>query len=290
MTKTSTRFFDDWPITAVWIDTDQQWYFPTLDIIAAVNRQKDDTINRVTWEKLHQNLNAQDSNKHINIRQATLTDRNGRKYTSPILNYELTLELLKLMPGAHVNRFLEWFIYSDRSLDGQSKNKAYTLFDSRELDQIEVGTTHGLQQIHAYLFAGLYDFAGQIRTVNITKGNFKFANAQFLPTILSQIDTMPENSFDDIIDKYVEMNVAHPFREGNGRAGRIWLDLMLKKNLKQCVDWSLVDKYAYLDAMKLSVTDSVTLKKLLKPALTNQIDNREFFMKGIDYSYYYEEA
>ena len=152
-----------------------------------------------------------------------------------------------------------------------------------------MGTVKGLQQIHAYLFGGLYDFAGQIRTVNIAKSGFQFAMAQYLSQTLTDVKSMPENSFDNIIDKYVEMNVAHPFREGNGRATRIWLDLMLKKNLQLCIDWSLVDKRKYLEAMTRSVADPTSIKDLLRSALTEKINDRDTFMKGIDYSYYYEQ-
>ena len=152
-----------------------------------------------------------------------------------------------------------------------------------------MGTVKGLQQIHAYLFGGLYDFAGQIRTVNIAKAGFQFAMAQFLGQTLADVESMPEDSFETIIDKYVEMNVAHPFREGNGRATRIWLDLMLKKNLQLCIDWSLVDKRKYLEAMTRSVADPTSIKDLLRSALTEKINDRDTFMKGIDYSYYYEQ-
>ena len=170
-----------------------------------------------------------------------------------------------------------------------SKKKAYALFESGLLESLEPGSVKCLQQIHAYLFGGLYPFAGQIRTLNISKGGFTFAPAQFFSTTLPTIERMPETTFDEIIDKYVEMNVAHPFMEGNGRSTRIWLDLMLKRSLKKCVDWSQVDKRSYLDAMRQSVTDPSPLKALLKGALTDKINDRETFMKGIDYSYYYEE-
>ena len=163
------------------------------------------------------------------------------------------------------------------------------MFESSLIDSIEVGTVKGLQQIHAYLFGGLYDFAGQIRTVNIAKAGFQFAMVQYLGQTLDDVERMPEDSFDDIIDKYVEMNVAHPFREGNGRATRIWLDLMLKKNLQQCIDWSHVDKRKYLEAMTRSVADPTSIKDLLRSALTDRINDRDTFMKGIDYSYYYEQ-
>ncbi len=157
------------------------------------------------------------------------------------------------------------------------------------IGNIEVGIVKGLQQIHAYLFGGLYDFAGQIRTVNIAKGGFQFAMAQYLPQTLTNIERMPENDFADIVKKYVEMNIAHHFREGNGRATRIWLDLMMKRSLKKCVDWSKADKRTYLDAMRRSVTDASHIMRLLESALTDKIDDRETYMKGIDYSYYYEQ-
>ena len=153
----------------------------------------------------------------------------------------------------------------------------------------EIGTTKSLQKIHAYIFGGLYDFAGQIRQKNISKGGFQFAVAQFLGNTLQQIEQMPQESFEEIVDKYVEMNIAHPFIEGNGRSTRIWLDLILKKRLKQCVDWSKISKNDYMNAMIQSSTNSAGLKSLLKDALTDEIHSREMFMKGIDYSYYYEE-
>ena len=173
--------------------------------------------------------------------------------------------------------------------DGKSKTKAYALFESSFIESIEVGTAKGLQQIHAYLFGGLYDFAGQIRQKNISKGGFQFAISRFLCSTLKEIEAMPENTFDEIVNKYIEMNIAHPFMEGNGRSTRIWLDLILKKRLKKCVDWSKISKRDYMNAMMLSPTKSNVLKSLLKKALTTKINNREMFMKGIDYSYYYEE-
>ena len=148
---------------------------------------------------------------------------------------------------------------------------------------------YSLQQIHAYLFGGLYDFAGQIRQKNISKGGFQFAVSQFLGQTLSQIERMPETTIDEIVDKYVEMNIAHPFMEGNGRSTRIWLDLMLKRSLKSCVDWSKIDKTAYMEAMRLSVINPTRIRELIANALTDKINDREMFMKGIDYSYYYEQ-
>ncbi len=169
-----------------------------------------------------------------------------------------------------------------------SKQKAKQLFDSGDITKVEVGIFAGLSFIHAYLFGDIYEFAGKIRDVNIAKGSFRFAPLMYLEPSLKHIDTMPHSSFDEIIEKYVEMNIAHPFREGNGRATRIWLDLMLKKAIQQVIDWNLVDKDDYLSAMQRSVVKDIEIKVLLKPALTDQIDDRALFMKGIDVSYYYE--
>ena len=169
-----------------------------------------------------------------------------------------------------------------------SKQKAKQLFDSGDINKVKVGTFEGLAYIHNYLFGDIYDFAGKIRTVNISKGDFRFAPLMYLEASLGYIDKMPQSNFEQIIEKYVEMNIAHPFREGNGRATRIWLDLILKQNIKQVIDWNLVDKDEYLSAMERSVVKDIEIKHLLKQALTSDIDNRALFMKGIDVSYYYE--
>ena len=197
--------------------------------------------------------------------------------------------LAKHYPNNRANEFLDWFTYSDNTIDGQSKKKAYDLFESGLLNKLEPGSIKCLQQIHGYIFGGLYEFAGQIRTKNISKGGFTFANCLYFHTILHNIEMMPETTFDEIVSKYVEMNVAHPFMEGNGRSTRIWLDLMLKRSLQRCVDWSKMDKNDYLNAMRMSVSDDTEIRRLLKGALTDEIDSREMFMKGIDYSYYYEQ-
>jgi len=169
-----------------------------------------------------------------------------------------------------------------------SKRAAKRLYDSGALDKIPAGTFAGLRQIHKNLFKDIYDFAGEVREVNISKGGFRFAPLMYLPQSLKTIDKMPQKTFDDIVEKYVEMNIAHPFREGNGRAMRIWLDLILKKELRKVIDWNKVDKDEYLSAMQRSVVKDVEIKQLLKSALTGKTDSRDVFMKGIDTSYYYE--
>lgn len=175
-----------------------------------------------------------------------------------------------------------------KNIDKNSLEKAYRLFESNDIDKIEIGTTKGLKEIHRYLFDGLYDFAGEIRKLNISKGGFRFANALYLNEILVKIEQMPENNFNEIIAKYVEMNIAHPFMEGNGRSMRIWLDMILKNRLRKVVNWQLVDKTPYLQSMERSPINDLELRTLLHENLTNAINDREIIFKGIEQSYYYE--
>lgn len=287
--KISIRFFDDREVRAVWDEQNAKWWFSVLDIVAVLTNQDDYNKTRNYWKYLKAKQKKAGSQLVSATTQLKLTAADGKKYNSDMLDYNGIIALGKTFPGTKANRFIEWFTYSDESLDGKSKAKAYALFDSTFINSLEVGTTQGLQQIHAYLFGGLYDFAGKIRQKNISKGGFQFAVAQFLGDTLKTMEAMPETTFDEIADKYVEMNIAHPFMEGNGRSARIWLDLILKKRLRKCVDWSKIGKQAYMHAMVLSPTDSSILKALLNNALTDKINDREMFMKGIDYSYYYEE-
>ena len=222
-------------------------------------------------------------------RQLKLTAKDGKKYMTDVIDDGGLDFLMSILPTKKSDIFLKWVKTKGTSIDEQSKTKAYELFESGIIDDIEVGTVNGLRQIHAYLFGGLYDFAGQIRKLNIAKGGFAFASVAYLDETLAAIEAMPETTVKEIVKKYVEMNVAHPFMEGNGRATRIWLDLIFKKNLSVCVDWSKIDKAEYLEAMKLSVVEDNDILALIENALTDKIDDREIFMKGIDYSYYYEE-
>ena len=286
--KISIRFFDDREVRAVWDEQNAKWWFSVLDIVAVLTDQDDYTKTRNYWKYLKAKLKKENSELVSATTQLKLLASDGKRYLTDMLDYTGIIALGKEFPSKKANRFIEWFTYSDESIDGKSKTKAYALFESTFINSIEVGSTKGLQQIHAYLFGGLYDFAGQIRQKNISKGGFQFAVSRFLGDTLKQIEAMPETTFDEIANKYVEMNIAHPFMEGNGRSTRIWLDLILKKRLKKCVDWSKISKRDYMNAMMLSPTKSNVLKSLLKKALTTKINNREMFMKGIDYSYYYE--
>lgn len=287
--KISIRFFDDREVRAVWDEAGAKWWFSVLDIIGVLNAQDDYAKNRNYWKYLKTKLRNEGNEVVSSTNQLKLLAPDGKRRLTDVLDNNGVIALAKSFPNNKASRFIEWFTISDESIDGKSRSKAYALFESSLIDSIEVGTVKGLQQIHAYLFGGLYDFAGQIRTVNIAKAGFQFAMAQYLSQTLADVERMPEDSLENIIDKYIEMNVAHPFREGNGRATRIWLDLMLKKNLQLCIDWSQVDKRKYLKAMTRSVADATAITDLLRSALTDKINDRDTFMKGIDYSYYYEQ-
>ena len=287
--KISIRFFDDREVRAVWDEEGAKWWFSVLDIVGVLNAQDDYAKNRNYWKYLKTKLRNEGNEVVSSTNQLKLLAPDGKRRLTDVLDNNGVITLAKNFPNNKASRFIEWFTNSDESIDGISRSKAYALFESSLIDSIEVGTVKGLQQIHAYLFGGLYDFAGQIRTVNIAKAGFQCAMAQYLGQTLADVERMPEDSFENIIDKYVEMNVAHPFREGNGRATRIWLDLILKKNLRQCIDWSHVDKRKYLESITRSVADPTSIKDLLRPALTDKINDRDTFMKGIDYSYYYEQ-
>ncbi|MDR2027496.1 MAG: Fic family protein [Prevotellaceae bacterium] len=288
-TKISIRFFNDREVRAIWDEESNKWRFSVIDIVAVLGEYEDYEKARNYWKYLKTKLRKENSELVSATTQLKLTAPDGKKYLTDTLDNNGVIVLAKHFPNKKALKFLDWFTYSDNSIDGQSKKKAYSFFESNLINDAEIGTTKSLQQIHAYIFGGLYDFAGQIRQKNISKSGFQFATAHFLSNTLRQIERMPENTFDEIVDKYVEMNIAHPFMEGNGRSTRIWLDLIFKKRLKQCVDWSKINKNDYLSAMVKSATNSAKLKNLLRDALSDKINDREMFMKGIDYSYYYEE-
>lgn len=280
--KTSIRFFNDIPVRSVWDDDTAAWWLCATDIITVLV----DTSNpRVYWAT----IKRRNPQLFANCKQLKLMASDGKRYNTDVINDEMFNSLMVILKSPKKEIFQKWITTVSSSIDEKSKIKAYDLFDSGAINDIDSGTIRGLQQIHSYLFGGLYDFAGKIREKNISKGGFTFANSMYLHDALKKIETMPESTVDEIIEKYVEMNIAHPFMEGNGRSTRIWLDLIFKNNLSKCVDWSKIDKKEYLIAMQKSPVNDSKIKKLIKSALTDRIDDREIFIKGIDYSYYYEE-
>lgn len=287
--KISIRFFDDREVRAVWDEQNAKWWFSVLDIVGILNEENDYNKVRNYWKYLKAKLKKENNQLVSAATQLKLVAADGKKYNTDMLDSDGVTALAKNFPNNKAMKFLDWFLYSDTSIDGQSKKKAYTLFESNLINEFEVGTTKGLQQIHAFLFGGLYDFAGQIREKSISKSGYQFVYAQHLKNTLQRIDELPQKTLDEIVEKYTAMNKAHPFMEGNGRSTRIWLDLMLKKQLRKCVEWSKIKKENYMNAMIISTVDSSVLLQLITTALTTKINDREMYMKGIDYSYYYEE-
>ena len=290
MSKKSIRFFNDREVRAVWDEEHSKWWFSATDIVRAINDEDDYVKAGNYWRWLKKKLTGDGIQLVSVTHDFKFEAPDGKQRFADALDAACVQTLAKHYPNNRASAFLDWFTYSDNTIDGQSQKKAYTLFECGLLDSLKPGTIKALQQIHAYLFGGLYDFAGKIRTKTISKGNTLFCLAEYLQQNLKTIEQMPETTFDEIVDKYVEMNVAHPFMEGNGRSTRIWLDLIFKKRLGLCVDWSKIAKRDYLDAMIASQTDSTKIRTLLKQALTDKINDRETFMKGIDYSYYYEQT
>lgn len=287
--KKSIRFYNDREVRAVWDEEHSKWWFSATDIVRAINDEEDYTKSRNYWKYLKGKM-VKDGIELVSVtNQFKFQSPDGKQRAADALDAECVQTLAKHYPNNRAAAFLDWFTYSDNTIDGQSKKKAYLLFESGILDEMKPGTVKALQQIHAYLFGGLYDFAGKIRTKTIWKDGTLFCRAEYLAKNLKTIEAMPDSTFDEIVDKYAEMNVAHPFMEGNGRSTRIWLDLLFKKRLMMCVDWSKIYKKDYLLAMKRSVTNPAAIKALLRGALTDRIADREIFMKGIDYSYYYEQ-
>lgn len=289
MSKISIRFYKDHKVRAIWDEEHSKWWFSAIDVIRAINDESDYVKAGNYWRWLKKKLTADGVQLVSVTHEFKFEAPDGKKRTADALDNECVQTLAKFYPNNRANAFLDWFTYSDNTIDGQSRKKAYTLWESNLVADKDVGKVKSLQQIHAYLFGGLYDFAGKIRTKTIAKGNTLFCLAEHLYNYLKIVEEMPETTFDEIVDKYVEMNAAHPFMEGNGRSTRIWLDMIFKKRMKMCVDWSKIDKKEYLDAMIASHTNSSRIRALLKDALTDKINDRETFMKGIDYSYYYEQ-
>ncbi|MGN0032784.1 MAG: protein adenylyltransferase Fic [Candidatus Limimorpha sp.] len=287
--KISIRFYNDREVRAIWVEDRAQWQFSVLDVIGAINEQDDYAKTRNYWKYLKTKLRKENNELVSATNQLKMLAPDGKNRLTDTLDAEGIAALAKVMPNQKATAFLDWLTYSDNTIDGQSKRKAYSLYESNMMENFREGTIQALQQIHAYIFGGLYDFAGQIRTKTISKGGFTFCLAQYLPQQLEQIERMSETTLDEVFDKYVEMNVAHPFMEGNGRSTRIWLDLMLKARHHCCIDWSKIGKRDYLEAMTQSVADASRIKQLLHNAITHDTDSREIFMKGIDYSYYYEQ-
>ena len=289
MSKRSIRFFNDREVRAVWDEEHSKWWFSATDIVRAINDEEDCVKAGNYWRWLKKKLNADGVQLVSVTHDFKFEAPDGKQRFADALDSDCVKALAENYPNNRANAFLNWFTYSDNTIDGQSKKKAYALVESGLLEAIKPGTIKCLQQIHAFLFGGLYDFAGKIRTKTISKGNTIFCLAEHLHSFLQSVEQMPETTFDEIVDKYVEMNMAHPFMEGNGRSTRIWFDLILKKRLGLCVDWSKIGKRDYLNSMIESHLDSTKIRVLLKQALTDKIDDCEIFMKGIDYSYYYEQ-
>lgn len=282
MIKHSIRYFLNKPIRAIWDNENSLWWYSAVDFISIL---VDPNSPRRYWN----NIKVRNPELSQFCGQLKLYADDGKKYLSDVINEEGVRLLLTIIPSKYKKAIQDWIKGLLDPIDEQSKKKAYDFYKTELIEDDEIGKTTSLQKIHAYLFEGLYPFAGKIRTKTISKGGFTFANGEFLPLVLKDIDKMPDNTFTDIVNKYIEMNIAHPFMEGNGRSTRIWLDLLLINRLSKCVDWSKIKKSDYLDAMKASPINPKPIHRLLSNALTNDINNRELFLKGIDYSYYYEE-
>lgn len=280
-TKTSIRFFNNKPVRARWDEESLSWWYAAIDVVNALVSTKNARIYWNTFKTRHNELYAF-------CRQLKLTASDGKRYDTDCLNQNGVNTLVLMLPTKERLAFSNWIRGLSDPIDEQSKKRAYELYENSILENTEIGTIKGLQQIHAFLFDGLFDFAGKIRNKNISKGGFAFANCMYFDSIFENIEKMPETTVDEIIDKYIEMNIAHPFMEGNGRATRIWLDVIFKHRIGMCVDWQMIDKNDYLLAMSKSPINPDAIKKLLRNALTDKINDREIFMKGIDYSYYYE--
>ena len=282
MIKHSIRYFNNKPIRAVWDNQDSLWWYSAVDFISVL-------VNPNSPRRYWNNVKVRNPELSPFCGQLKLFADDGKKYLSDVINEEGVRLLFSIIPSKYKKAIQDWLKGLLDPIDEQSKKKAYDFYKIELIEEEEIGKTIALQKIHAYLFEGLYPFAGKVRTKTISKGGFTFANGDFLPQVLKNIDEMSDDTFPEIVDKYIEMNIAHPFMEGNGRSTRIWLDLLLKQRLQKCIDWSKIEKNDYLSAMKDSPFDSEPIFNLLKNALIDDVNNREIFMKGIECSYYYEE-
>ena len=282
MIKHSIRYFNNQSVRAVWDNDNSLWWYSAVDFISIL---VEPNSPRRYWN----NVKVRNPELSPFCGQLKLYADDGKKYISDVINEEGVRLLITIIPSKYKKAILDWIKGLLDPIDEQSKKKAYDFYKTELIEEDEIGKTIALQKIHAYLFEGLYPFAGKIRTTTISKGGFTFANGDFLPQVLRDIDKMSDNTFQEIVDKYIEMNIAHPFMEGNGRSTRIWLDLLFINRLSKCVDWSKIEKNDYMDAMRASPINPEPIHKLLQHALTDNIDDRELFLKGIDYSYYYEE-
>ena len=282
MIKHSIRYFLNKPIRAIWDSELSKWWYSATDVVFALANSKNP---RIYWNAIKRR------NPELNTfcRQLKLYADDGKKYLTDVVDETGIKKLGRILRSKNNIEFEKWLDGSLDPIDEQSKKKAYDFYKTELIEEDEIGKSIALQKIHAYLFEGLYPFAGKIRTKTISKGGFTFANGNFLPQILKDIDKMPDETFYEIVSKYNEMNIAHPFMEGNGRSTRIWLDLLLINKISKCVDWSKIEKKDYMDAMRISPVDASPIHKLLSAALTDNTNDRELFLKGIDYSYYYEE-
>ena len=282
MIKHSIRYFLNKPVRAIWDSELSKWWYSATDVVFVLTDSKNP---RIYWNAIKRR------NPELNTfcRQLKLYADDSKKYLTDVIDETGIKKLGRILRSKNNIEFEKWLDGSLDPIDEQSKKKAYDFYKAELIEEHEIGKTIALQKIHAYLFEGLYPFAGKIRTKTISKGGFTFANGDFLPQVLKDIDKMSDSTISQIVDKYIEMNIAHPFMEGNGRSTRIWLDLLLINRLSKCIDWSKIEKSDYMDAMKASPVDSKPIHRLLSDALTDNINDRELFLKGIDCSYYYEE-
>jgi len=281
--KTLFREYNNIPIQLFWDQNHNKWWYSASDIIKVLVDSKNPRIYWHTFKDRNPKLN-----KYVKQFKILTTDNKNRLVDT--ISQEGINELLYLLPSKNNKSLIDWLKGLATPSEKQSKERAYSLWYGNIIDINSAGTVKCLLQIHAYIFDGIYDYAGKLRNVNMSKGGFEFANCMHFHTILPNIEKMPQSTLEEIVHKYIEMNIAHPFREGNGRATRIWLDLILKKELKLCIDWSKISKKDYFAVMVASPYNPKPLLNAIKSALTDKINDREIFMKGIDTSYYYEEV